>query len=213
LSVVGVVDEVMDNALGADLGPMLYVPYFQQNTPTARISLTIRTTSDPTAIANAVRRAVWSVDPLQPVDRVRSLESALAASVAQPRFRTLLIGLFGLFGLVLACIGVYGVAAYAAQQRTREIGVRMALGADRASVTRFLFRRSMPPILVGSVIGLLCTGGLTRLIASILYKPSTADAVYVFVTAFVLLLCALCATVLPARRAARLSPIDAIRTD
>ena len=128
LTVVGIVDDVMDTGLGADLGPMLYVPYFQQNTPTARISLTIRTKSDPAALANAVRRAIWSIDPVQPIDRVQTLEDALGAS-------------------------------------------------------------------------------------SILYKPAAADGAYVVVTVLVLLLCALCATVLPARRAARLSPIDAIRTD
>ena len=96
----------MDNGLGVDLGPTLYVPYFQQNTPTAGISLTIRAKSDPLAIANTVRRAVWSVDPIQPIDRVRALDSALGESVAQPRFRTLLTGAFGFFGLALACIGV-----------------------------------------------------------------------------------------------------------
>ena len=213
LTVVGVADDVMDNGLGADLGPMLYVPYFQQNTPTARISLTVRTKADPTAIATAVRQAVWSIDSNQPVDGVRSLESALGASVAQPRFRTLLIGLFGAFGLALACIGVYSVAAYAAQQRTREIGVRMALGADRKDVIRFLLRRSMPPVLAGSVVGLLGTGWITRLIASILYQPSASDGAYVVMAAFVLLLCASCATMLPARRAARLSPSEAIRTE
>ena len=213
LTVVGVVDDVMDTGLGANLGPMLYVPYFQQNTPTARISLTIRTKSDPAAIANSVQRAVWSVDPLQPIDRVQTLESALGASVAQPRFRTLLIGIFGAFGLALACIGVYSVARYSAQQRTREIGVRMALGADRTEVTRFLFRRSIPPILVGSVAGLVGTAGLAQLTASILYEPTAADGAYVVMSVLILLLCACCATVLPARRAARLSPIDAMRTD
>jgi putative ABC transport system permease protein len=213
LTVVGVVDDVMDNGLGADLGPMLYVPYFQQNTPTARISLTIRTKSDPAAIANAIRRAVWSVDAVQPIDRVRTLESALGVSVAQPRFRTLLIGLFAAFGLLLACIGVYSVAAYAAQQRTREIGIRMALGADRREVTTFLLRRSMPPILIGSVAGLVATGWFTRLVASILYQPTVGDGAYVVMAGFILLVCALCATMLPARRAARLSPIEAIRTE
>jgi putative ABC transport system permease protein len=212
MTVVGVVGDVMDNGLGADLGPTLYVPYFQQNTPTARISLTIRAKSDPVAIANTVRQAVWSVDPIQPIDRVRTLENALGESVAQPRFRSLLMAIFGSFGLALACIGVYSVAAYAARQRTREIGVRMALGADGREVTRLLLRGSMPPILLGSVLGLLVTALLMRWMVSILYKPGTADAAYVFVALLLLLLCAVCATFLPARRAARVSPSEAIRT-
>ena len=213
MTVVGVVADVMDTGLGADLGPMLYVPYFQQNTATARISLTIRAKSDPLAIANPVRQAVWSVDPIQPVDGVRTLDNALGDSVAQPRFRTLLMGVFGSFGLVLACIGVYSVAAYGARQRTREIGVRMALGADRKEVTRFLVRGSMPPLLVGSALGLVGTALLMQWMTSVLYKPTATDAVYVIVALVLLLLFAIAATFLPAGRAARVSPSEAIRTD
>lgn len=213
MTVVGVVGDVMDNGLGADLGPTLYVAYFQQNTPTARISLTIRAKSDPLAIANSVRQAVWSVDPIQPIDGVRALDSALGDSVAQPRFRTLLMAVFGSFGLMLACIGVYSVAAYGARQRTREIGVRMALGADRGDVTRFLVRGSMPPILIGSALGLLATGLVAGRMISILYKPQAADAAYVVIAFVVLLVAALCATLLPAGHAARVSPSEAIRTD
>ena len=213
MTVVGVVADVMDNGLGADLGPTLYVPYFQQNTPTARISLTIRAKSDALAIANTVRQAVWSVDPIQPIDRVVALANALDESVAQPRFRSLLMAIFGSFGLALACIGVYSVAAYGARQRTREIGVRMALGADRKDVTWFLLRGSTPPILLGSVLGLLGTAAVMRWMISSLYKPSAADAAYVVVALVLLLLCAAGATFLPAGRAARVSPSEAIRTD
>ena len=213
LTVVGVIGDVMDNGLGADLGPTLYVPYLQQNTPTARISLTIRTKSDPVAIANTVRQAVWSVDPIQPVDGVRALDDALGESVAQPRFRTVLMTIFGSFGLALACIGVYSVAAYSARQRTREIGVRMALGADRREVTRVLLRGSMPPILVGSLLGLVGTALVMQWMTSVLYKPSAGDAVYVVVALLLLLLCAIAATLLPAGRAARVSPSEAIRAD
>ena len=213
MTVVGVAGDVMDNGLGVDLGPSLFVPYFQQNTPVARISLTIRTKSDPLSMANTVRRAIWSIDPNQPIDRVRTLDSALGESVAQPRFRTVLTGIFGCFGLALACIGVYGVAAYGAKQRTREIGVRMALGADRADVTRFLIRRSMPPIVLGAALGLVGTGLLMQRVTSLLYKPGAADAAYVGGGIVILLLCAACATLLPAGRASRISPIDAIRGD
>jgi putative ABC transport system permease protein len=213
LTVVGVAGDVMDNGLGADLGPTLYVPYLQQNTPTARISLTVRTKSDPLAVANTVRQAIWSIDPVQPIDAVRPLENALGDSVAQPRFRTVLVGMFGSFGLILACIGVYSVAAYGARQRTREIGVRMALGADRQEVTRFLVRGSMPPILAGALLGLVGTALLMERVTSLLYKPTAADAAYVGIALLLLLLSALGATLLPAGRAARVSPSDAIRTD
>jgi ABC-type antimicrobial peptide transport system permease subunit len=115
--------------------------------------------------------------------------------------------------LVLACIGVYSVAAYGARQRTREIGVRMALGADRQEVTRFLVRASLPPILVGAVLGLLGTGLLAGRMIAILYKPGVSDGGYVAVALVLLLTSALCAVLLPARRAARVSPSEAIRTD
>jgi putative ABC transport system permease protein len=213
LTVVGIADDVMDNGLGADLGPTLYVPYLQQNTPTARISLTIRTKSDPAAVANTVRQAIWSVDALQPVDAVRTLETAVADSVAQPRFRTLLMAVFGAFGLILACIGVYSVAAYGARQRTREIGVRMALGADRQNVRWLLVRSSMPPIIWGVIAGLVGTGLLAQSMMSVLYKPAATDTSYVAIALILLVLSACYATLIPAGRAARVSPSDAIRTD
>lgn len=213
MTVVGVIGDVMDNGLGADLGPTLYVPYFQQNTPTARITLTILAKSDPLAIANTVRQAVWSVDPIQPIDSVQPLEDALGESVAQPRFRTVLMGIFGSVGLALACIGVYSVAAYSARQRTREIGVRMALGADRREVTRFLLRSSMPPILVGSMLGLVGSTLLAQWMTTVLYQPRATDAAYVIGALGLLLLCAVGATLVPAGRAARVSPSDAIRMD
>jgi ABC-type antimicrobial peptide transport system permease subunit len=123
------------------------------------------------------------------------------------------MGIFGVFGLALACIGVYSVAAYSARQRTREIGVRMALGADRRDVARFLLRGSMPPILVGSILGLAGTVLLMQWMTTVLYKPSIADANYVAVALVLLLLCAVAATFMPARRAARVSPSEAIKAD
>jgi putative ABC transport system permease protein len=213
LTFIGVADDVMDAGLGVDIGPTLYVPYLQQNTATARISLTVRTRSQPDAVANAVRRAIWSVDPQQPIDRVQTLQAALGASVAQPRFRAALVGLFGVAGLTLACIGVYGVSAYAARQRTREIGVRMALGADSGQVTSFLLRRSLPPIVIGSIIGIVATGAVVRLMVSMLYKPSLGDGRFVVAAAAGLFACAVVATLMPAKRASHVSPIEAIRMD
>jgi predicted permease len=212
LTVVGVADDVMDGGLGIEIGPTLYVPYLQQNTATARISLTIRTRSEPEAVANAVRQAIWSVDPQQPIDRVQPLEDALGASIAQPRFRAVLVTLFGVAGLFLACIGVYGMSAYTARQQTREIGVRMALGADGRHIRSFLLRRSLPPIAAGSIAGAAAAGAFLRLTVSLLYKPTLGDGRLVAAAAAGLVVCALVATLIPAARAARLSPSDAIQS-
>jgi hypothetical protein len=133
--------------------------------------------------------------------------------VAQERLVAILAASFGGLALLLAGLGLYGLTAYSVNRRRREIGVRMALGADRRDVTRFLVIGSMPPVLVGSVVGLVGTGLLMELTTSVLYKPTLADASYVVVALALLLLAALCASLAPAERAARVSPSEAIRTD
>ena len=123
------------------------------------------------------------------------------------------MGIFGSFGLALACIGVYSVAAYSARQRTREIGVRMALGADRREVTRFLLMGAIPPIVAGAVMGLTGMALIAQWVTAVLYQPRITDAAYVAGAVAVLLLCAVCATFVPASRAARASPAEALRND
>jgi putative ABC transport system permease protein len=142
LTVVGVVDDVMDSGLGLPLGPTLYVPYLQQNTNTARVTLVVRVQGNPESHIASVRDAIWSVDPLQPIDQPQSITGVLNASIAQPRFRTFVLSAFGACGLVLACGGAYGIATFAAVRRRREIGIRVALGADPSSVVRLVVVRT-----------------------------------------------------------------------
>jgi putative ABC transport system permease protein len=212
LTVVGVVEDVMDSGLGAPMGPTIYVPYLQQNTPTARVSLAVRTTGDPEAIGAAVQKAIWSVDPAQPIDRLRTLQRALDESIAQPRFRTLLLAIFGSIGLMLAGVGVYGIAVESATQRRKEIGVRLALGSTRFEVVSLLVRQAAMPVVVGGCLGVVAAGGAQTLIRSTLYQPPRFDWVVApVIAAVVLSSVALLATWLPAWRASRLEPIKAIR--
>ena len=212
LTVVGVVEDVTDSGLGVPVGPTIYVPYFQQNTPTARVSLVVRTTGSPEALSATIQKTIWSVDPAQPIDRSRTLQGAFDESIAQPRFRTLLLAIFGLIGLMLAGVGVYGIAAESASQRRREIGVRLALGSTRSEVVTLLVRRALMPVLVGGLLGVLAAAGAQPLIRSTLYQPQSFDWVLAPVSGALLLSAvAMLATLLPAWRASRLPPVTAMR--
>jgi predicted permease len=213
LTIVGVAGDVMDSGLGSNVGATIYVPYLQQNTATARVTLVVRTAGEPTALATAIQKAVWSVDVQQPIDAVRTLDAALGESTAQPRFRSLVLTAFGVSGLLLACVGVYGVAAYAASVRRREIGVRIALGARGAEVVRLLIRQSLRPVLIGISAGLLVAASSARWIDAFLNQTARPDPLTIGASAAILFLCALVATWLPARRSARVAPIEAMRQD
>ena len=147
----------------------------------------------------------------QPIDAVRTIEDALGDSTAQPRFRALVLTAFGIAGLALACVGVYGVAAYAASLRRREIGVRIALGARGSEVERLLVRQSLRPVLIGIGVGAIVALSSARWLDTWLNHTSPPDAVTLGGSAALLFLCALLATWLPARRSARIAPLDAIR--
>jgi putative ABC transport system permease protein len=203
----------MDSGLGSNMGATIYVPYLQQNTATARVTLVVRTAGEPTALATAIQKAVWTVDAQQPIDAVRTLEAALGDSTAQPRFRALVLTAFGVSGLLLACVGVYGVAAYAANLRRREIGVRIALGARGDEVVRLLVRQSLRPVLIGIGGGLIVAAASAPSINAFLNQTATPDAATLAASAALLSLCALVATWLPARRSARVAPIEAMRVD
>jgi putative ABC transport system permease protein len=213
LTIIVVAEDVMDSGLGASIGPTVYLPYLQQNTVTARVTLVVRTDSDPRALAPAIQRAVWTIDAQQPIDAVQTLEDALGASLAQPRFSALLLSTFGLIGLVLACVGVYGVSAYAAAQRTREISIRLALGATTRGMSTLLLRQTLPAVAVGLAVGLLVTVWGGQYLAKRLPGAGEFDFLTAAGASLILSACALVANWIPLRRAARRAPIAALRLD
>jgi len=211
LTVVGVVKDVMDSGIGTVLGPTLYVPYLQQNTPTARIALVVRTDRAPELLSASVQKAIWAADPLQPIDQAQSLVDVMAASIALPRFRTLVLTAFGLAAVLLACVGAYGVAGFAATLRRREIGIRITLGAVPSSVTRLIVRDSLLPAVAGVVLGAGLAAISAPLVRHFLTNGESLNVGQTAAAAAVLLAVVAFAAWLPARRATRRDPMGVLR--
>jgi putative ABC transport system permease protein len=201
---------VRHRGLDEEPQPEFYVSYLQS--PRGRLSLAVRAaSSDPAELAASVRGAVREVEPDQLVGEVRTMDTLVAHSVAPRRFQVLLLGSFALVALVLAGVGIYGVMAYAVAQRRHEIGVRLALGAQRGDVIRLVVRQGMTPALVGAGVGLIGAFAGTRVIESLLYGVSAGDPVVFAGVSVLLLLTALLACYLPARRATGIDPAIALR--
>ncbi len=177
------------------------------------IGLAVRTGNNPAALASAVRAAVWSVDKDQPVYDVQTMQARVSEAGGHRRTQTILLTAFGLLAMCLAAIGIFGVVSEAANQRTREIGVRMALGAEAADVVRMVMRRSLGLALAGIAIGLAASLYLTRFIQSLLFGVNATDALAFAGAVAVLLAVALIAGYLPARRAARIDPAAVLRSE
>ena len=211
-TVVGVVGDVRQTGFYGDQQFELYAPSAQERRSwLAPRDLVVRTSGDPVSITGAVRQAVWAVDKDQPVSNVRTMDQVFAAAIARERFQMLLLALFAGLALVLACVGLYGVISYAVAQRTHEIGVRMALGAQRSDVLRLVIREGMLLTLAGLVLG---TGGalaVTRVMAELLYGVTATDAITFISVGALLLFVALLACYLPARRATKVDPLVALR--
>lgn len=212
LDVIGVVDDVHDAGAGVELGPTLYVPYLQQNTPTARVTLVVRSHGDVASLGRDVRRAIWSVDRTQAIDAITPLETLLSRSAAQPRFQALVVGTFGASALALVLAGIYALTLLTTVARTRELGVRAALGAGPTRIVAVAMRGSMLPVVTGAVLGALLSMPATQLIAKSVNGSLQASDVVMFVGVVLLLLVATAAAAfVPARRAANISPSVALR--
>jgi predicted permease len=207
--VVGVVGNIKGKGLTADVNPQYYLPYAQA--VITEPFLTIRTGGDPAGLQSAVRAAVHEMDKTVPVYQVSTLEDYLSKSAAQPRFQTLLLSCFAGIALLLSAIGLYGLLSYMVVQRTLEIGLRMALGAQRADVLSMIVRRGLTLALIGLGTGLLISAVVTRLLTGMLYGIWPSDPITFATVTGILLLVSLAATGLPAYRAARLDPMKTLR--
>jgi putative ABC transport system permease protein len=205
VEIVGVVGDVQHYQLGRTSVPQIYVPYQQR--PSGYFSLVFRCAVPPLGLVNQVRDAVASVDPDQPLEEARPADALIDSAVATPRFRTLLMGGFGLTALLLAVVGLYGIMAYSVSQRTKEIGVRMALGASRGSVLGLVFREGVPLVGMGLGIGLVGAVASSRILESMLFGVGARDVAVFVSVPLILATVAVAAMLVPARRAAGVDPV------
>jgi len=208
-SVVGVVHDVQEPGSDVARLPQIYQPIEQA--PSRPAELAVRYAGAAAPLEDALRRVVAGLDPLQPVQAMSTMQQELDRMVAPRRFNSLIIDVFAALALTLAAVGLYGVVAYQVSQRTRELGVRIALGADRGRVLRFVLREGMAPALLGVACGLGLSLALSRLLGSMLFGVTTRDVATFTVGPLVLLLVAVGASYLPARRATRVDPMEALR--
>jgi putative ABC transport system permease protein len=207
-TVIGVAGDIRDAHLDGDVTPLVYVPYEQL--PLEGMTLLVRTQPGVTGVPAAVRYELHAIDPNLPVTEVQPLEANRVAAIATPRLRAMLLSAFGAAALLLACIGLYGVIAFTIAQRTREIGIRVALGARPTQVVGVFFRHGVRLIAVGGIAGLASAWWLARFLRALLFQTDARDPALFAMAAGLLALVAALATYLPARRAARLDPVAAI---
>jgi len=207
--IVGVVGDVRHAGLTQQIEPETYVPYTQDSWGV--MALVVRTTNDPASLAAAVRAQVWTIDKEQPVFSVKTMDEILATSLAAERFNLILLGSFAAIALLMATMGIYGVSAYTVSQRTQEIGIRMALGAQPGNVLKLILYWAMRLILIGVACGLAAAFALTRLMESLLFGTSATDPATFAMVSLLLAGVALGACFVPARRATRVDPLVALR--
>jgi putative ABC transport system permease protein len=212
-TVIAVVSDIRDITRGSRPSPTIYFPHAQA--PWSEMSIVARVApgTEPLSLVKLIRREVGQVDPLLPLIRPRTMDDVVARSVAQPRFATLLMTVFASLAVLLAAIGVFGVMAYIVGERTREIGIRMALGASEQRVVRETLWRAAMPLLGGMIVGLVGTLWLTRLMARLLYEVKPTDPTVLGGVTAGLAIVALFAAYLPARRASSVDPLRALRGD
>ena len=212
LEVVGVVADSKQTDLSAAIAPEMYQPLAQS--PNRRVWLVLRTAGATlSGIDGAVRRVIHEQDPDVFVGNLQPMQALIGKGLAQPRFNMVLLAVFAAVAMVLAAIGIYGVIAYSVAQRTREIGIRMALGAQRTDMLQMVLRQSLSMVLIGLALGLVAAFAATRLLGSLLYGVGAND-IFTYVSVLLLLSAtALFASYIPARRAMKVDPVIALRTE
>jgi putative ABC transport system permease protein len=211
LTVIGVIGEVRYASLDAPIMPELYLPHVQARGGLGQMWVVLRAQGSPLQLAGVLRDAVRRIDPEQPTAEIASLDQMVSRSTATRRFNMTMLSAFAALALVLALVGIYGLTAYAVTQRTREMGLRMAIGAVPRDLVRMLLAENLVLMAVGVAVGLAGALAATRVLQSMLFEVSTTDAVTFVGAAVLLALVAVAATYLPARRAAKVDPMEALR--
>jgi predicted permease len=206
--VIGVVANAHDLGVETEAEPVLYFPGFG-----VHAVLLIRTNTGPKSVLSEVRNAVRDLDPTQPIYHVETIDEVLSDSVARQRMIAVLLGIFSLLALALAAIGIYGVIAYTVTQRTREIGVRMAVGSSRANILILMLREAAAFTGIGVLAGLIAAFAGAHLAATLLFQTSSADGLSICLSVSALLIIAVLAAVVPAGRAASINPVEALRSE
>jgi putative ABC transport system permease protein len=209
IRIVGVTEDVRPGAVDRELPPIIYRPH--QQFASGSMSLVVKTARESAALVPAIRAEIRKMDTSLPIPNIRTMREIVSATVAQRRFQMVLTSLFAFVALLLGAVGVYGVVSYSVACRTRDIGLRIALGARRGDVMRWVFSSGMRPVLIGLFVGLGGAIAIASGLRSLLFGITPTDPVSLGTVALVLLLTSALACYLPARRAARLDPMIALR--
>ena len=217
MTIVGVVANAKNRGLAAETRQEIYVPLRQHGVSIAGLglrrgaNLTVRTSVDPLSVATSVKEKVWAIDRNVPIANVQTMEQVVQAGVVQQRFYTIMLGSFAFVALALGAVGIYGVISFSVGQRTKEIGIRMALGAGGPDIVRLVIRNGVALTMIGIVLGIAGAVALTRVLATLLFEVSTTDPFTFASVAFVLVSSSLLACYIPARRATKVDPLVALR--
>jgi putative ABC transport system permease protein len=211
LSIIGITGNVHHDGLDTPPRPEVYVPYSQE--PGRSFTMVLRTSRDPLTVAASVRRAVSDVHPELPVSRFQAMDATVSASVAWPRLTTVLLSVFAGLALLLAVVGVYATVSHSVAQRTREVGIRLALGAQGRDIFALIMKQELVPVAAGIGFGLIASLLLTRVIESLLFGVSARDPATLGIVLLLLAAAAVLACYVPARRAMRADPLVALRSD
>jgi predicted permease len=209
--IVGVVGNVRQDPLGATPDPIYY--YTEKQLPWCCAGYAVRTSGPVAALESSIHAVVASIDPNAPVYNVRPLKDALSAAFTAPRFQTLLLGAFAAIALLLTAVGLYGVLAYAVLSRTREIGIRVALGANRGTVLRMVLREAAILVAAGIAIGMAGAAAGNRVVNTVVYAAGMPQSLLLVAASAALVLTAAAAAIVPARRAASVDPMQALRSE